>query len=31
LTDYVGELTADKLAELDAALSAALALAGGVR
>jgi mRNA interferase MazF len=28
LTDYVGELTADKLAKLDAALSAALALAG---
>lgn len=30
LTDYVGELTPDKLAELDAALSSALALAGGV-
>ena len=31
LTDYVGELDAEKLPDLDAALSAALALAGGIR
>jgi mRNA interferase MazF len=31
LTDYIGELNAEKLPDLDAALSAALALAGGIR
>jgi mRNA interferase MazF len=31
LTDYVGELTTDKLGELDAALSVALALPGSAR